>query len=76
MVDQLDGKRVTSYQVDLKLTNLQTTREEWNGQKKIKKFQKRSKFGFYLQLICLYQTEVDPKDWTGVVEVKEIFSVL
>ncbi len=46
MVDQLDGKRVTSYQVDLKLINLQTTREEWNGQKKIKKLQKRSKFSF------------------------------
>ncbi len=46
MVDQLDGKRVTSYQVDLKLINVQTTREEWNGQKKIKKFQQRSKFSF------------------------------
>lgn len=46
MVDQLDGKRVTSYQVDLKLINIQTTREEWNGQKKIKKLQERSKFSF------------------------------
>jgi len=46
MVDQLDGKRVTSYQIDLKLINLQTTREEWNGTKKIKKFQQRSKFSF------------------------------
>ena len=45
-VDQLDGKRVTTYQIDLKLINLQTTREAWNGQKKIKKFQKKSKFGF------------------------------
>ncbi len=46
MVDQLGGKRVTSYQVDLKLINIQTTREEWNGQKKIKKLQERNKFGF------------------------------
>jgi len=44
-VDQLDGKRVTQYQVDLKLINLQTTREAWNGTKKIKKFQEKSKFG-------------------------------
>ncbi len=46
IVDQLDGTRVTFYQVDLKLVNLQTTLEVWNGQKKIKKVQKRSKFGF------------------------------
>lgn len=46
IVDQLDGKRVTFYQVDLKLINLQTTREEWNGQKKIKKFMKRNRFSF------------------------------
>jgi len=45
-VDQLGGKRVTSYQVDMKLINLQTTREVWNGQKKIKKFQEKSMFGF------------------------------
>lgn len=46
MVDRLDGTRVTFYQVDLKLINLQTTREVWNGQKKIKKVQERSSFGF------------------------------
>jgi len=45
-VDQLGGKRVTSYQVDLKLINLQTTREAWNGQKKIKKLQEKSMFSF------------------------------
>jgi len=44
-VDQLDGKRVTSYQVDLKLINLQTTREAWSGTKKIKKLMERSSFG-------------------------------
>ena len=46
MVDQLGGKRVTSYQIDLKLINMQTNREAWNGQKKIKKVQTRSRFGF------------------------------
>lgn len=44
-VDQLNGKRVTTYQVDLKLINLQTTREAWTGTKSIKKFQERSSFG-------------------------------
>lgn len=45
-VDQLSGKRVTSYQVDLKLINMLTNREVWNGQKKIKKFQEKSLIGF------------------------------
>ncbi len=45
MVDSLDGKRVTFYQVDLKLIDMQSTREVWNGQKKIKKYQERSSFG-------------------------------
>jgi len=45
-VDQLDGKRVTFYQIDMKLINVQTTREAWSGSKKIKKFMERSKFGF------------------------------
>ena len=45
IVDQLEGKRVTFYQVDLKLIDLQTTREVWNGQKKIKKVMERSRFG-------------------------------
>ncbi len=45
MVDQLGGKRVTFYQVDIKLVDLQTTREVWNGQKKIKKVMERSSFG-------------------------------
>ena len=34
IVDQRDGQRVTYYQVDLKLINLQTAREIWNGSKK------------------------------------------
>ncbi len=44
-VDQLDGKRVTAYQVDLSLIDMTTNREVWNGQKKIKKYQERSSFG-------------------------------
>ena len=36
-VDQLDDVRVTSYQIDMKLIDMTTNREVWNGQKKIKK---------------------------------------
>ncbi|NOR51162.1 MAG: penicillin-binding protein activator LpoB [Gammaproteobacteria bacterium] len=46
MVDQLDDKRVTSYQIDLKLIDIRTTKEVWNGKKKIKKLFKRSSYGF------------------------------
>ena len=46
IVDQLDNQRVTYYQVDLKLINLQTAREVWNGSKKIKKFTERKSFSF------------------------------
>ena len=46
IVDQLDGQRVTYYQVDLKLINLQTAREGWNGSKKIKKLMERKSFAF------------------------------
>lgn len=46
IVDQADGTRVTFYQIDMKLINLQTTREVWNGTKKIKKVMEKSKFGF------------------------------
>lgn len=45
-VDQLNGKRVTSYQVDLRLIDMTSNREVWNGQKKLKKLQERSRFGF------------------------------
>jgi penicillin-binding protein activator len=40
-VDQLDDTRVKSYQVDLKLINMTSNREVWNGQKKIKKLMTR-----------------------------------
>lgn len=45
-VDQLDGKRVTNYQIDLTLIDIQTNKEVWTGQKKLQKHQQRSKFGF------------------------------
>ena len=45
-VDQAGGDRVTTYQVDLKLVNMQSNEEVWNGQKKLKKFQEKSSFGW------------------------------
>jgi len=45
-VDQAGGNRVTTYQVDLKLVNMETNEEVWNGQKKLKKFQEKSSFGW------------------------------
>jgi uncharacterized protein (TIGR02722 family) len=45
-VDQIDGSRVTTYQVDLKLINMESNEEVWNGQKKLKKFQEKSSFGW------------------------------
>ncbi len=45
-VDQLKGDRVTNYQIDLTLIDIQTNREVWSGQKNLQKHQKRSKFGF------------------------------
>lgn len=44
-VDQLDGRRVTNYQVDLKLIDIQTNREVWAGQKNLQKLQERRRFG-------------------------------
>ncbi len=46
VVDQLDGNRVTNYQIDLTLTDIQTGKDVWLGQKKLQKHQQRSKFGF------------------------------
>ena len=40
-VDSLDGQRVTSYQVDLRLIDIRTTRDVWLGQERIQKFQER-----------------------------------
>ncbi len=46
IVDQVGKQRVTFYQVDLKLIDMQSNREVWNGQKKIQKLQQKSSFGF------------------------------
>lgn len=46
IVDQVGKQRVTFYQVDLKLIDMETNREVWNGQKKIQKLQKTSSFGW------------------------------
>tara|TARA_R110001592_G_scaffold235045_8_gene493034 strand:+ start:413 stop:1081 length:669 start_codon:yes stop_codon:yes gene_type:complete len=45
IVDQADKERVTFYQVDLKLIDMESNIEVWNGQKKIQKYQKKSSFG-------------------------------
>ena len=39
IVDEAGKKRVTFYQVDMKLINMESNREVWNGQKKIQKLQ-------------------------------------
>ena len=46
IVDQVGKKRVTFYQVDLKLIDMESNREVWNGQKKISKEQNKAAFGF------------------------------
>ena|SRR5579883_2926734 len=43
---QEGGKSVILYQTNLKLVNMQTNMIAWNGEKKIKKFQKRSAIGW------------------------------
>jgi len=42
IVDQEGGKSVRLYQINLKLLNMKTHQIAWNGQKKLKKFVKRS----------------------------------
>jgi len=46
IVDEEGKKRVTFYQVDMKLIDMESNIEVWNGQKKIQKYQKRDAFGF------------------------------
>lgn len=46
IVDQVGKDRVTFYQVDLKLIDMESNREVWNGQKKIQKLQQKSSFSF------------------------------
>ncbi|TGG93255.1 penicillin-binding protein activator LpoB [Natronospirillum operosum] len=40
-VDTLDGNRVTSYQVDMRLISILDTRDVWLGTERIQKFQQR-----------------------------------
>ena len=42
-VDEKEGNRVTTYQVDLKLIDMEKNLEVWNGQKKIKKLQEKKR---------------------------------
>jgi len=44
--DSEGGKSVMYYQTNLKLLNVKTNQIAWNGEKKIKKFVKRSRAGF------------------------------
>ncbi|MDP3543860.1 MAG: penicillin-binding protein activator LpoB [Elusimicrobiota bacterium] len=46
IVDQEGGKAVVFYQTNLKMLDLKTNKIVWNGQKKLKKFVKRSKAGW------------------------------
>ena len=46
IVDQVGNDRVTFYQVDMKLIDMESSREVWNGQKKIQKLQEKNSFGF------------------------------
>ena len=46
IVDQEGGKAVVFYQTNLKMLDMKTHKIVWNGQKKIKKFVKRSKASF------------------------------
>ena len=46
IVDQEGGKAVVFYQTNLKMLDMKSHKIVWNGQKKIKKFVKRSKASF------------------------------
>jgi uncharacterized protein (TIGR02722 family) len=46
IVDQEGGKAVVFYQTNLKMLDMKSNKIVWNGQKKLKKFVKRSKAGW------------------------------
>ena len=46
IIDQEKGEKVVFYQVDLELIDMRNNRKVWLGNKKIKKFVSRSRFGF------------------------------
>lgn len=45
ITDQVEGKSVVFYQVNLELIDLKNNRKAWIGEKKIKKFVSQSRFG-------------------------------
>ncbi len=45
IVDRQGSERVVFYQVNLELVNMQNNRKVWIGDKKIKKFVKRARYG-------------------------------
>jgi uncharacterized protein (TIGR02722 family) len=45
LLDKVEGKEVKFYQVNLELMDLQSNKKVWIGDKKIKKFIKRGRFG-------------------------------
>ncbi|RLB01528.1 MAG: penicillin-binding protein activator LpoB [Deltaproteobacteria bacterium] len=44
IIDQVEGRKVIFYQVDLELINIETNEKVWMGQKKIKKWIAKEKF--------------------------------
>ena len=46
ITDRIEGKQVKYYQVNLELIEIENHKKVWLGEKKIKKFVKKSRFGF------------------------------
>ena len=46
ITDRIEGKQVKYYQVNLELVQIENHKKVWLGEKKIKKFVKKSRFGF------------------------------
>ena len=46
ITDRIEGKQVKYYQVNLELVQIENHMKVWLGEKKIKKFVKKSRFGF------------------------------
>jgi len=44
IIDQVEGKKVKFYQIDLELIDIETNMKHWMGQKKIKKYIARDKY--------------------------------
>ncbi len=46
ITDRIEGKQVKFYQINLELVQIENHKKVWLGEKKIKKFVKKSRFGF------------------------------